>query len=211
MRKRRAIGGKYYFIALERRDEPVISRNKILYHGTVSNFKQARSDCNRLPGNHGLGFYLTPSFDRALLRAKEKAIRKDSVAQVYVYIFDDVRAQRDADAGKIWFENIVPSRKWLDITELFWDRSFESAMYHVRTDGILIMPSSDAMIEEVLGTYRQSKRTDHDVEQTLRDLELDKYGEQYYFGTDELIGKYLTFVGKYIRDKDGRFHFQKRV
>ena len=191
--------------------KPFLSYNKRLYHGTTSNFTDAKSDVNRLPCDHGLGFYLTPFFDRTTSRAEEKVFNEDSVVQVYLYIFDDERAQQDANDGKLWFETIVPCKQWLDSTEFFWDRSIEGALYKLRTDAILIMPSPDATVERILTRYRNSARTDADVKQALEDLNLDRYGTQYYFGTDKNITKYLTFVGKYIRGKDGKFRFYRRL
>ena len=85
----------------------------------------------------------------------------------------------------------------LDVVSSFWDPSLTNLLNHSQIEGIIISPSSDARIPTVLKEYRTSPRTVKDVETALSDLELEKYGIQYFFGSKAVIRKYLTFAGAY--------------
>lgn len=98
---------------------------------------------------------------------------------------------------KTLVKRVNPDKEWLDVVSCFWDPSLTDLLNHSQIEGIIIYPSSDARIPTVLKEYRTSPRTAGDVEKALSDLNLDKYGIQYFFGSKAVIRKYLTFAGAY--------------
>ena len=115
----------------------------------------------------------------------------------FKFVFDDEKAYRDAKRGKLWLKEYNPDKERLGVVSSFWDPSLTDLLNHSQIEGIIISPSSDARIPTVLKEYRTSPRTAGDVEKALSDLNLDKYGIQYFFGSKAVIRKYLTFAGAY--------------
>ncbi len=175
----------------------VIDPNIRLYHGSSVRFGDPRADASSLPCDFGKGFYLTPDYSRAEERARYKLKGGTDEAYVLAFDYDDEAAERDSASGKrpfiITFE---AGKEWLDFVERNWDTRYTGIQYLTTFDGIIIGPSSDANIERVLREYRNSPRRPEDVERALRELDLEKYGEQYFFGSDEVMRKYLKRVRK---------------
>ncbi len=175
--------------------KPFLSYNKRLYHGTNVRFEEPKSDRNTLPCDFGRGFYLTEIYDRAVSRAEEKAtLVEGSEKWILVFEFDDERAYADAKNGKLQIKEYREDKEWLDAVTMFWDDSLRELWENAKIEGIIIAPSSDARTWEILNAYRSSLRSREDVEKALRELRLDIYGTQYFFGTDKVIMKYLKFV-----------------
>ena len=176
----------------------VISPNKDLYHGSNVKFRRPKPDVNELPCDLGKGFYLTGDWDRAVRRAKEKSESGGSTEKwVLKFVFDDVKANRDAEQGKLWLKVYDENKEWLDVVTNFWDPSMDDLLEHSKIEGIIISPSSDARIPIVLDEYRSSPRAEDDVKKALFDLEPKKFGIQYVFGSKAAIRKYLKFAGAY--------------
>ena len=213
MRKRRAIGGKSYFARSRKGKEPVISYSIRLYHGTDTPFKKPEFDRNVLPCDLGRGFYLTRKLDRAVSRAEEKALLSGSPEKwVLVFEFDDERAYYDVKHNKLFLKEFKEDKEWLDVVTLFWDDDYAECWERSNIEGIIISPSTDAKTGQILSEYRSSPRTEEDAEKALRELELEKYGTQYFFGSNEVIGKYLTYVGACdISRLKHDVHIRKRV
>ncbi len=176
----------------------VISPNIDLYHGTNVKFRRPKPDVNELPCDLGKGFYLTEYPERAENRAEEKASgNPNSEKCVLKFVFDDEKADRVFKRGKLWLKEYSANKEWLDVVSSFWDPSMKDLLEHSQIHGIIISPSSDARISDVLGVYRCSPKTAEDVEKALQALDLDKYGIQYVFGSKTAIRKYLKFAGAY--------------
>lgn len=181
---------------LHRHQEPVYSANKMLYHGTTVYFEIPRIENSNPPCDLGRGFYLTESRERAEQRAREKAERSKRKEKKYVLIFefDDEKAYLDASNGIVYLKSYDENKEWLYLVEMFWDDETWNISRNVSIEGILIAPSTDANNAEILKEYRISPKSDSDVERALDRLILNRFGTQYYFGTNRLIRKYLTFV-----------------
>ncbi len=178
------------------RGEIEIDPNIKLYHGSSVVFERPLADVNALPCDFGMGLYMTADPKRAEVRAIEKAEATGKKAYVLEYDFDDEAALRDEREGKVFIKRFEEDGDWLDYVERHWDPRYTDVEYHTRFDGIIVGPSSDAKIQDVLEKYRKGRRTSRRTRKTLEELELEKYGTQYFFGSQEAIDKYLRYVGK---------------
>lgn len=177
------------------RGEIEIDPNIKLYHGSSVVFERPRADVNVLPCDFGRGFYMTEDKERARRRAVEKMLKGGGKGFVLEYDFDDEAAFRDSKKGRPYIKWFEEDKEWLDFVERNWDGRYVEMGDHTSFDGIIIGPSSDYRIADVLDKYRKSPRGDDDVEKALRDLDLAAYGKQYFFGSQEAIDKYLKYVG----------------
>ena len=166
-----------------RRNKPVISKKMKLFHGTTVDFDEIDFGFCQIPADFGRGFYMTDDFEKAKLRAKEKAewlgLNHYYVIE-YEFLDNLARVSRkvlELKRGPRWVSFIIDCR-FYDQCESSDDVIGETHYDHGYS--IVIGPSADGDNPDIIAKdYGGRVLTDDDYSRVDELLGDEPYGTQY--------------------------------
>ena len=177
-----------------RRNKPVISKKMKLFHGTTVDFDEIDFGFCQIPADFGRGFYMTDDFEKAKVRAEEKAIylNLDHYYVIeYEYLDNLARVGRNVLELKRdpkWVKFIIDCR-FNDLGKS--DKEVKERGYYDHGYEIVIGPSADGGDPNTIaGDYGGRELSCEDYKR-IDELFMDEpYGTQYAL-CDEIDSRIL--------------------